>query len=72
MPSKPFNAVYKINTPDGIVIINGDQLTKIIVTRTETGRKVTLYLADGSMYWVDSNEWTEAFVQNTLGDTVSS
>jgi len=70
LPNSPFNTAYKINTPDGIVIINGDQLTKIIVApRAEGGWKVTFYLADGSLYWVESNEWTEAFVQNTLGDT---
>jgi hypothetical protein len=65
--SKPFHINYRIATPEGFVVLNGDQITKIVVKRTTTGWHVDFHLSDGSVY-ATSDVWGTKFVEETLGE----
>jgi hypothetical protein len=60
---KPFHINYKILTPDGFVVLNGDQIVKITAQKMpKKGWKVIFHLADGTTQVVTS-EWATAFVK---------
>jgi hypothetical protein len=67
---KPFNNNYTLETPDGTVVINGEQITKIIAKKVfvygEADLKwsIIFYLSDGSYYTADPGDWTEDFAKN--------
>lgn len=70
MANKPFHINYRISTPDGFVILNGDQITKINVKRSPIGWHVEFHLSDGSVYGT-RDEWGTKFVKETLGEAQS-
>lgn len=68
MPTKPFNTVYRIPVPTGYVVINGEQVTKIVASRASVPLvepdqwKVTFHLSDGSIFDISPSAWTVTFV----------
>ena len=68
MANKPFNKTYRLNTPDGFILVNGDQITKIVAKKIEDGWKVVFHLSDGSSHSLDTR-WSTKFVRETVGET---
>lgn len=70
LPNKPFNLNYRIPQGTGYTLINGDHITKIIVTQVELGKwQVTLKLSDGTEHIIGPSDWTSQFVANNRSDT---
>ena len=68
--SKPFNINYIVPDAEragGIVILNGDQITRIAAQRTYAGWEVIFYTSDGGQYRITPGEWSKTFVKETFG-----
>jgi len=59
---KEFTRSYHIATPDGFILINGDQVTKIGVKREGDNGEVTFFLSDGSSHTIGPNGFTKLFI----------
>jgi hypothetical protein len=73
--NKPFSTNYRIPSAGGYVVINGEQIVKIMVTRAATNPflageawMVTFFLSDGSTHEIAPSLWTKNFVQDVFGD----
>jgi len=69
VPAKPFNSIYRIPTATGYVVINGEQITKIVATRLSAPDdiwEVTFYLSDGTKQEIATPSWTRKFVHETF------
>ncbi|HKO41884.1 MAG TPA: hypothetical protein VJU84_01235 [Pyrinomonadaceae bacterium] len=75
--SKPFNTNFTINLPDGIVVLNGDQVARIEAKKpafnpyrpapAEDDWITVFYLSDGGTYTVQPSDWTRSFYRETFG-----
>jgi hypothetical protein len=68
--TKPFNISYRINKPNGFILVNGDQITKIEATKIANEWQVVFHLSDGSSHKL-KRAWSTKFVKETLGETKS-
>jgi hypothetical protein len=72
VPSKPFSTNYRIPTATGYVVINGEQIVKIVASRDsvftlgEDSWKITFHLSDGSIYDLNPSGWTRNFVRDVF------
>jgi hypothetical protein len=82
VPSKPFATNYRIPTPDGYVVINGEQVVKIdakkefahvglssladALNSLQHGWRLTFYLSDGSTHIIAPSLWTKNFVNDVF------
>lgn len=68
MASKPFNISYEIAETDGFIVINGEQVTKIVAKQRQDKWYVTFHLSDGGTYTTGENAvaWAKNFVGNTF------
>jgi hypothetical protein len=75
--SKPFNTSYKIKTPQGHIVLNGDQITKIEANRppvnpfgapVENSWVIVFHLSDGSKHSIEPSDWTREFAKEIFED----
>jgi len=64
--SKPFNTNYHIETPNGFILVNGDQITKTEAARNGENWDITLHLSDGSAHFISANRFTKLMAQGIL------
>ena len=64
MPTKPFNIAYKVPTATGFMVLNGEQITRIVFERVEDSWQITFHLSDGEKVRAGSPEWTKAFAED--------
>lgn len=71
--TKPFETNYRLHTPTGYVVLNGDQVTKIEAIKTSDafgmagqGWRIVFYLSDGSKQEVPQSTWTDNFVKEVF------
>lgn len=70
MANKPFNINYRIPQGSGFTLINGEQITKIIVDQVSHDNwQVTLKLSDGTEHIIQPGPWTRDFVARISHDT---
>jgi hypothetical protein len=70
--TKPFVRQFKATTPEGYVMFNGEQMTRVEskkVVGTEDAWEVTFYFSDGYTYTVSANDWTRRFTHEIFIDT---
>ena len=61
--AKPFHDSYKVLGEDGtLVLINGEQITKIVARQLDKEWQLTFHLSDGSTYGITNSEWNKSFV----------
>ena len=68
LATKPFNSQYFSRTPDGIALINGEQIVKIETVKKGDNWDVVFYLSGGISHTVSANAWTKKFVPELLED----
>ncbi len=68
MATKPFNTNYHIDTPEGFVLVNGDQITKIEALKRGDNWDLTLHLSDGSTQLVKANRFTNHLAQEIIAE----
>ena len=70
MANKPFNISYEIAETDGFVMINGEQVTRIVAKRLgdKDEWEITFHLSDGTTYTTtpNANLWAKKFVEETF------
>jgi hypothetical protein len=73
--TKPFSTNYRIPIPQGYIVINGEQITKIEAIRevdvfgqntNPEAWKLTFYLSDGNKQEIRPSEWTKNFVNDVF------
>lgn len=70
--NNPFATNYRIPTPTGYVVLNGEQITKIEALKAADlgmaaqGWKIVFHLSDGSTQEVHHSLWTANFVKNVF------
>ena len=70
MNVKPFNSILLIVQGDGWTLINGEQITKVVMVRREGKSLVTLHLSDGSSMEL-GEEGSKAFMNFIEIDTIA-
>lgn len=66
MANNPFNTNYIVLGEGGeSIILNSDQIVKIIAKRADQGWEVTFIMSDGTRYSVN-NQWSKQFVKATF------
>lgn len=66
LATKPFNSEYYARTPNGFVLINGEQIVKIETAKNGDNWDVVFYLSGGTSHTVSANAWTKKFVPELL------
>jgi hypothetical protein len=70
MADKPFNITYRAVDKGDLVLINGDQVTKIVAKKVESGWQITFHLSDGTEFTpARATEWAEKFVADNFPDS---
>jgi hypothetical protein len=60
-----FNNLFRIAKPDGVALVNGDQVTQIVARKVGDIWHVTFHLSDGNSHSV-SGDWAKEFVESEL------
>ena len=69
LPNRPFNINYRIPQGNGFILINGDQITRIIVKQISINEwEVTFHISDGTKEVVAPSDWTRDFVARNRTD----
>ena len=69
LATKPFTTNYRVRTPQGFMVLNGEQIVRIEARRVpdkDDAWEVVFYLTDGFSYSVFASDWTRKFVNETF------
>ncbi len=73
VPTKPFVTNYRIPTSGGFIVINGEQVTRIVAAKGSPSNfgdgyswTLTFHLSDGSTQVIHPSSWTKNFVRDVF------
>jgi hypothetical protein len=67
VPDKPFNTSYRAYEGTEAILINGEQVTKIVARKKEGEWYVTFHLSDGTAFTpTDASDWAQKFVSENF------
>ena len=61
MKAKPFNLTFRVAQGDGWTLINGEQITRVVMVQREGKSFVTIHFSDGSSMELNE-EGSKAFI----------